>query len=152
MRCLALCQASLSSLRRGGRRSRDRRSAALPVVPRAARGAAFAISLAGFFGRPAFQDRLARELDLAGLSVDVDDHDHDLVAHVDHVLDGGDAIVGQLRDVNHAVHAGQDLDKGAIALRADHLADVDLADLGLFGQSFDHGDGLLRAQRRRWQR
>ncbi len=61
--------------------------------------------------------------------VDVDDHDHDLVADLDHVLHAGHAIVGQLRDVHQAVLAGQDLDEGAEVGGAHDLAGVDLADL-----------------------
>jgi len=49
---------------------------------------------------------LARQVDTA-LAIDLDDHDHDLVADRDHVLDRGNVVVGQLADSDQASLPGR---------------------------------------------
>ena len=94
---------------------------------------------------------LAAEVD-ATLAVDLDDHDHDLVADLDHVLDGRDMVVSQLADANEAFLARQDLDEGAEAHDAGDLAQVEPADLDLLGDRLDPLDGLGRLGSGRPQR
>src|SRR5688572_17543454 len=75
---------------------------------------------------------LARQADLA-VAVDLDALDDDLVALVEHVLDGADALARDLADVEQAVGAGHDLDERADLDDLLHDAVVELADLGLDG-------------------
>ena len=92
-----------------------------------------------------------REVD-AALAVDFDDHDLDLVADADLVLDAGDAVIGEFGDVDEAVLAGQDLDERAEVHDAGDAAGVDLADFDVLGHALDDRDGALRGTRRRWRR
>ncbi len=62
-----------------------------------------------------------------------------------HVFDGRRTVIGQLRDVHHAINAGQNFHEGAVALGAHHLANVRLANLDRFGQRLDFTHGQLRA-------
>ena len=73
---------------------------------------------------------LAAQADLAG-AVDLEHLDLDLVALLQHVGDALHAAGSDLRDVQQAVGAGQDLDEGAEVDDAAHGALVDLADLRL---------------------
>src|SRR5450759_5230888 len=84
---------------------------------------------------------LAREVDPA-LAVDLDHHNHDLVADRDNVLDGRDVVVGQLADPDQAFLAGQDLDETAEAHDPGDLAQVEPADLYVAGERLDPLDGL----------
>ena len=86
---------------------------------------------------------LARQVD-AALAVDLGDQHLDLVADGHDVLDGRDAVVGQLGDVDQAFLARQDLDEGAEGHDPGDLAHVDRADLDLPGQALDPVDGLAR--------
>jgi hypothetical protein len=45
-----------------------------------------AVAFTGFFNRPAFQYGLAGEPNLAS-AVNIGDHDHDLIAQLNHILD-----------------------------------------------------------------
>ena len=98
----------------------------------AARAIAAFIPLAivelGFFQRPAFQQRLAREPDLA-LAVDIGDHHGDFIAFFDHISHFADVAGIQLRDMHQAVLAGENFNKGAEVSNAYHFAGVDMLSL-----------------------
>ena len=88
-------------------------------------------------------DRLApREVDSSSV-VDLDHLDHDLVADVDDVLDLVDMVLGELADPDQALLLRHDLDEGAEAHEARHLALVDPADLDVVGEVVDHRHRLL---------
>src|ERR1035437_1989593 len=95
-------------------------------------------------GQVALHGCLAREVDPA-LAVDLDHHNHDLVADRDNVLDGRDVVVGQLADPDQALFAGQDLDEAAEAHDPGDLAQVQSADLDLASDRLDPLDRLARA-------
>ena len=63
------------------------------------------VARAHLVGCPAFQNGLAREANLVGHRVDVDDHSHHFVAHANHVLNSLNAPDVKLGDVNQAVDA-----------------------------------------------
>src|SRR5205085_2356816 len=100
----------------------------------AARG--LAVVLAGLFGGPSGEDGLAREPNLAG-RIDVDHHYGELVAELHDVLDAVHAIVGKLRNMDHAVETRQNLDEGAEVGDARYPAGVDLPDLRILGHAAD---------------
>ena len=63
---------------------------------------------------------------------DLGDHDGDLIADVQHILDAIDAngrVLRELGDMHQAVFTGKDLDKGSVGHDADDFAVVDLASL-----------------------
>src|SRR5450759_268859 len=91
----------------------------------------------------ALHGRLAREVDPA-LAVDLDHHNHDLVADRDNVLDGRDVVVGQLADPDQTFLAGKDLDEAAEAHDPGYFAQVEPADLDLASQRLDPLDRLAR--------
>src|SRR5205085_7284300 len=61
------------------------------------------------------------------------------------ILDAVDAIVGELRDVHHAIEAGQNFHKRPEVGDACHLAGVNLANLGILGHAADAGFGARGA-------
>ncbi len=63
------------------------------TLPRSTGG--LAIALTGLLGRPTHEDGLTGELDLAGW-VNVNDHDHDLVAHLNYIPYAGHPVIRQL--------------------------------------------------------
>src|SRR5581483_2699374 len=95
-----------------------------------------------FLQRLAFDDGSPREVDAAH-AVDFDDHDHDLVAQLDHVLRAAYRRLGKLFHADQAFLARQDLHKGAEADDSRHLAGVDLAQLHFAGHALDDADRLL---------
>jgi len=101
-----------------------------------------AIPALRLFYTPAFEHSLTTHAHLAAF--DIDDHRRQLIAQVGNVFDFIDPIVGQLTDVNHAIHAGQDIDEGAIRLDPHHCTGVDLAQFDLFGHVGDLLQGLFR--------
>ena len=107
---------------------------------------AFALGgLAGAGGTLGLVDAI--EADLA-LLVDLKDADLDLVADVEDILDLVDAALGNARDVEQAVLAGQQLNEGAEGLDADDAAGVLLAHLGNLDDGLDAlGGGVARAVR-----
>lgn len=58
----------------------------------------------------------------AALVVGLDDLDADLLADLQHIVDVGDAVVGDFRDVQQAVAARQHLHDGAEIQQAQHGA------------------------------
>jgi hypothetical protein len=94
--------------------------------------------------RLGLEDLAPRQADLA-VAVDLHALDDDLVALLQHVLDGADALVRDLADVQQAVGARQDLDERADLDDALDHARVVLADLGLHRQAADQRLGLLEA-------
>src|SRR5882757_5188139 len=124
-------------------------SAAAPATIAAAPARALrAIALVARADRGQLGRRLAGDLrvvrkaqaDAATLLVDLDDADVDLVAAVEHVLDGLGALAGlHVRDVQQAVGALGELDEGAEGGRLDDLALELVADLDLLG----HRPGAL---------
>ncbi len=126
-----------------------------------ARAAAVAAGpTAGADGRELL-DRLAGDLgvvgeaqaDAAALAVDLDHADRDLVALVEHLLDGADAVARRhVGDVQQAVGALGELDERAEGRRLDDLAAEELvADLDLLGHRAD-ALGQRLALARRWRR
>src|SRR5205807_2657238 len=103
--------------------------------------------------------RLARNLrvvgaakaDPAALAVHLDDSDVDLVAAVQHVLDGRRALARRdVRDVQEAVGALRELDEGPEGRRLYDLPVVLVANLDLLGHGADAVDqpiALLAARR-----
>ena len=68
------------------------------------------------------------------------------------LLNGIDAVVGQLTDMHKSVHAGQQVDKGAVGFDSHNLPGVDFAYFDLFCQGFNFaaslfGRGTVFAQR-----
>src|SRR3546814_5226543 len=61
----------------------------------------------------------------AALVVGLDDLDADLLADLEHIVDVGDAVVGDFGDVQQAVAARQHLHDGAEIEQAQHRAIVD---------------------------
>src|SRR5262249_6274726 len=121
-----------------------RRAIAARAIPATAIAqAAAGAGRAAVLGRLAGQYRTARQADPAGARLDADHHDIDLVAHLDHVLDVLDPLGVQLRDVDHAVLAGHQVDEGAKRHDSHHLAQEHIADLDLARQRLDHRHGLL---------
>src|SRR5262249_35420135 len=78
----------------------------------------------------------------ATLAIDLGDQHLQLVANFDHVLDARHTIVRQLRDVDQAFLAGQDLDEGAKGQDSGDLASVDLARFDFAGERLDPVDGF----------
>src|SRR5258707_336342 len=81
-----------------------------------------ALAFVAVFGR--LEQRPMRQVDAAH-AIDLGHQDLQLVADVDHVLDRGHPMVGQLRDMDQAFFARQDLDEGAERHDARYLACVD---------------------------
>ena len=132
--------------------------AAVPVLPAAARwppaatvGSVAATIVAGLVVSrltlgvlgTAGKQRLAAQANLAG-RIDIDHLDEHLVALVHFAPDIFHAVVGDLRDVQQAVDAGQDLDERAEVGDPLHLPEVGLVQLGSGRQLLDDGDRLLR--------
>src|ERR1019366_5673402 len=94
-----------------------------------------------FAGREAVLDRVPRviaklaqrETDAGELGVELDDLDPDLVPDGQHVRHVVDAVPGQLADVDQTVGAAE-VDEGAVAGQAAHLAGDHVADLELLEQ------------------
>src|ERR671934_956593 len=78
-----------------------------------------------------------REVDAAH-AIDLRDLHRDLVAHVHHVLDAVDALRRELADADQSLLAREVLDERPDTHDPGDLALVDLADLGLLGETFDH--------------
>jgi hypothetical protein len=89
------------------------------------------------------QHGLARELD--AVAFDGKDFYQYLVAIAQLILHARDPVLGDLRDVQQAVGAGEYLHKGAELCDADDFAEVGLADLRHSGDVGDHLDGLREA-------
>src|SRR4029077_11076343 len=77
--------------------------------------------------------------------VDLGNLDLDLVADLDHVLDGVHALRRELADPHEAFLSGKVLDERTDAHDPRDLAVVDLADLGLLGEALDHGASSVPA-------
>src|SRR6266540_3129696 len=90
----------------------------------------------------------AREVD-AALSIDLGHQHGHLVADVDHVFDARHPVVGQLRDVDQALFAGQDLHERAEGHEPGDPTRVDAARLDVLGESLDPVDRLLGVLRTR---
>src|SRR3954452_25632552 len=129
--------------------------AVAPVAPAAVTAIAAvtaALGAAGGSQRAQLLDRLARDVGVLGqaqadapaLAVDLDHAHGDLVALVEHVLDGVDPLTGRhVGDVQQAVGALGQLDEGAEGRRLDDLAGEGVADLDLLGHRADAlGQGL----------
>src|SRR5262245_8154280 len=82
---------------------------------------------------------LHRQPDLAAV-VAAEQLHPDLVAFLDHLVDGLGPAFGKLRDVHQAVAGAEEIHEGAELHDLDDLALVDLADLGLGGDAFDAVD------------
>src|SRR5205823_4241023 len=95
----------------------------------------------GLLGEVALHRRLAREIDPA-LAIDLDHHDHHLVADRNDILDRRDVVVGELADPDQTLLAGQDLDECAEAHDPGDLAEIERPDLDVAGQRLDPGDRL----------
>src|SRR3989441_1049996 len=94
------------------------------------------------------QRRLLAERDLARephltVAVDLDHLDGDLVAFAQHVLDGADTRLGDLRDVQQPLGIGNHFDERAELHDLLDLAHVDPVQLHLSADVLDHGDRLL---------
>src|SRR5215208_6984601 len=122
-------------------------SPAAPAV--AAAAAAVAAAVGARADRGQLGDRLAghgrvvgqAQADPPALAVDLDHAHGDLVALVEHVLDGVHALArGDVGDVQQAVGALGELDEGAEGRRLDDLAGELVADLHLLGHRPDAVD------------
>ena len=118
-----------------------------PPRPRGPRSAAATAAAAADRGQ--LLDGLAGDVgvlgeaqaDAAALAVDLDHADGDLVALVEHVLDGVDPLAGRhVGDVQQAVGALGELDERAERGRLDDLALERVADLDLLGHRADPVD------------
>ena len=107
--------------------------------------AAIAPTAFGFLGHH-LGDILPGELRLGDALAEIDpahviDFDHlhrDGVSNADLILDLVDSMIGQFGDVNEPLLGGEDFDEGAEGHEANHLAGVDLPDLNIAGEVFDH--------------
>src|SRR5262245_37376667 len=77
------------------------------------------------------------------VAVDLDHLDGHHVALSEHVLDGADAALGDLRYMQQAFSVRDHFDKGAELHDLLHLAHVDAIQLDLATDVLDHPDGLL---------
>ena len=69
--------------------------------------------------------------------VDGFEFDFDFLAHFEGVFDFGEALVGDVADVEHAVDAGHDVDESAEILDVDDFAGVDFTDFWFFDEGLD---------------
>src|SRR5204863_245423 len=122
------------------------RSAATATGPAASAAGATAAALVTGAHRGELRRGLAGDLrvvgqpqpDAAALAVDLDHADVELLAAVEHVLDGVDPLAGRhVRDVQQAVGALGELDERAERGRLHDLAGVLVADLDLLGHLAD---------------
>src|ERR1700744_6335833 len=81
-------------------------------------------------------DDAHRQADLAALVEAEELHFH-LVAFLDHIARLGDAVLGQLRDVDEAVLRTEEVHEGAEIDDLDDGAVIDLADLRFAGDRLD---------------
>jgi len=79
------------------------------------------------------------------LAVNFGDHNHDLVANGDLILDGVHTVVGKLADTYEAFLAWKDLDEAAEAHDAGDLTHVERTELNLFGDPVDRIKDALGA-------
>src|ERR1035441_7628147 len=95
------------------------------------------------FGVLLADERLAAEFD--AIAFNGQNLDHDLIALAQFVLHFLHAMLGDLGDVQQAVGAGEELDKRAEFSQANHLAQINLADLWNGGEVADDLQSLLQA-------
>ena len=121
----AAVAAVAAAARRGGRSPPPP-----PPAPTAASSSTDLPAIVGVLGEA--------QADAAALAVDLDHADLDLVALVEDVLDGVDALAGRdVGDVQQAVGALGELDERAEGRRLDDLAGELVADLDLLGHRPD---------------
>src|SRR5687767_9958316 len=84
------------------------------------------------------EDGLAGKLDLVAFLADA--LDHDLLAFFQFVTHVADAPVGNFRDVQQAISAGEDFNEGAEINDAAHRSDVGCADFGIRGETLNPSD------------
>ena len=122
-------------------------SAAVATIPVASAAVAvdsvFERDVAPFLPFTFRQKDLAGEFD-AVLIVDSDHLDLDRIADIDDVGHRLDETVGEFTDVQQAVLAGSDLNKGTEVLDRDDLAGVDAADLDVLGHRLHMGQRGVR--------
>src|SRR6185503_2351921 len=84
------------------------------------------------------EDGLAGKLNFVAFLADA--LDHDLLAFFQLVTHVADAPVGDFRDVQEDVSAGEDFDEGAEINYAAHRSDVGCAYFGISGQTLNPSD------------
>src|SRR5216684_3863471 len=88
-------------------------------------------------------ESFAREANLVAL--DGENLDEDLVAEFQLIANVADAMLGDFADVQEAVGAGEEFDKGAEFRKAHDFAEIGLADFGAGGDVADHLQGRIAA-------
>src|SRR5713226_10702358 len=107
------------------------------IVGYAASGG-FLLLFAGFA-----DESFAREANLVAL--DGENLDEDLVAEFQLIANVADAMLGDFADVQEAVGAGEEFDKGAEFRKAHDFAEIGLADFGAGGDVANHLQGRIAA-------